>query len=249
MGDFSLNAANAMSAEELLQRGLERLAPTHDLNAVAELARRMPADSGYRSGSRISTCRCLTRSTACSAGSFDRTSYKDCDGPVRSEIAVKDSKAGRIRGRRCRMPQCPARKRRRQALIWHSGWRRASSISGSSLCTNRVMRRAIARCPTMLMVVKGEQLHRRLKRCAAALRKVALFTASSPRCCLCFNSGHETVAFGILPLSVIALRAQAEGQYRVRRCGSFSTTERLRFGGLLNSKNPNLNSELTRKEN
>ncbi len=41
-GDFSLNAANAISARELLHRGLDRLAPTHDLNAaqIAELARR-----------------------------------------------------------------------------------------------------------------------------------------------------------------------------------------------------------------
>jgi putative protease len=40
-GDFSLNAANAASAEILLRMGIERLAPTHDLNAeqVTELAR------------------------------------------------------------------------------------------------------------------------------------------------------------------------------------------------------------------
>ncbi len=40
-GDFSLNAANSLSAAELLRLGLARLTPTHDLNAaqVAELAR------------------------------------------------------------------------------------------------------------------------------------------------------------------------------------------------------------------
>jgi U32 family peptidase len=39
-GDFSLNAANAMTANHFLQMGLARLAPTHDLNAaqVLELA-------------------------------------------------------------------------------------------------------------------------------------------------------------------------------------------------------------------
>ena len=39
-GDFSLNAANGISANMLLQMGLERLAPTHDLNArqITELA-------------------------------------------------------------------------------------------------------------------------------------------------------------------------------------------------------------------
>jgi putative protease len=40
-GDFSLNAANAITAELLLDMGLERITPTHDLNAaqVAQLAR------------------------------------------------------------------------------------------------------------------------------------------------------------------------------------------------------------------
>lgn len=39
-GDFSLNAANAISAELLLANGLRRLTPTHDLNArqIAQLA-------------------------------------------------------------------------------------------------------------------------------------------------------------------------------------------------------------------
>jgi len=39
-GDFSLNAANALTARALLDLGLHRLAPTHDLNAaqIADLA-------------------------------------------------------------------------------------------------------------------------------------------------------------------------------------------------------------------
>ncbi|MGB1890517.1 MAG: DUF3656 domain-containing U32 family peptidase [Candidatus Latescibacterota bacterium] len=42
-GDFSLNAANEISANELLKLGLERLTPTHDLNGaqVAALAERV----------------------------------------------------------------------------------------------------------------------------------------------------------------------------------------------------------------
>ena len=42
-GDFSLNAANAISASLLLRAGLSRLAPTHDLNAqqINALARRL----------------------------------------------------------------------------------------------------------------------------------------------------------------------------------------------------------------
>lgn len=42
-GDFSLNAANALTAEYLLQCGLTRLAPTHDCNAaqIAGMAQRL----------------------------------------------------------------------------------------------------------------------------------------------------------------------------------------------------------------
>jgi putative protease len=45
-GDFSLNAANSITARTLLDLGLDRLAPTHDLNAaqVADLARAVGAD-------------------------------------------------------------------------------------------------------------------------------------------------------------------------------------------------------------
>jgi len=43
IGDFSLNAANSLTAETYRQLGLTRLAPTHDLNAeqISELARRV----------------------------------------------------------------------------------------------------------------------------------------------------------------------------------------------------------------
>lgn len=43
IGDFSLNAANCLSADMLLNRGLVRITPTHDLNAaqVTELAERI----------------------------------------------------------------------------------------------------------------------------------------------------------------------------------------------------------------
>jgi putative protease len=46
VGDFSLNAANSIAAAELLELGLDSIAPTHDLNAaqVAELARAVGAD-------------------------------------------------------------------------------------------------------------------------------------------------------------------------------------------------------------
>ena len=44
-GDFSLNAANALSADLLLRSGLGRLAPTHDCNAdqIQRMARTLGA--------------------------------------------------------------------------------------------------------------------------------------------------------------------------------------------------------------
>lgn len=45
-GDFSLNAANVLSADLLLGQGLARLTPTHDLNAaqLGALARNLGPD-------------------------------------------------------------------------------------------------------------------------------------------------------------------------------------------------------------
>ena len=45
-GDFSLNAANAVSFDEYIDMGLQRIAPTHDLNAkqIEQLASTIPAE-------------------------------------------------------------------------------------------------------------------------------------------------------------------------------------------------------------
>jgi putative protease len=95
-GDFSLNAANASSAEEFFALGLASLTPTHDLNAaqVADLAREV-------GGERIEAilyqhlpvfhtehcvfCRFL------SAG----TSYKDCGRPCEQHVVALRDDAGR----------------------------------------------------------------------------------------------------------------------------------------------------------
>lgn len=95
-GDFSLNAANAISAELLLDNGLRRLTPTHDLNAaqITALAERI-------GGSRLEAvayhhlpvfhtehcvfCRFLSTGT----------SYKDCGRPCeKHQVALRDM-AGR----------------------------------------------------------------------------------------------------------------------------------------------------------
>ena len=52
IGDFSLNAANVLSADVFLQLDLTRLTPSYDLNAVqvSELAHAIGADSRSRAG-------------------------------------------------------------------------------------------------------------------------------------------------------------------------------------------------------
>jgi putative protease len=95
-GDFSLNAANAITAAELLGLGLDRIAPTHDLNAaqVAELARKTgPARIEAIAYQHIPVfhtehcvfCRFLSTGA----------SYRDCGRPCESHrVALRDA-AGR----------------------------------------------------------------------------------------------------------------------------------------------------------
>jgi putative protease len=55
-GDFSLNAANGLTASFLLEQGLQRLAPSHDLNAqqIGDLAKSV--DPARLEWSSITTC-------------------------------------------------------------------------------------------------------------------------------------------------------------------------------------------------
>lgn len=96
IGDFSLNAANAITAAELLGLGLDRLTPAHDLNAaqVAELARNAGAERieavAYQHLPVFHTEHCVF-CRFLSTG----TSYRDCGRPCdRRRIALRDS-AGR----------------------------------------------------------------------------------------------------------------------------------------------------------
>jgi putative protease len=96
IGDFSLNAANIISAAEFLRLGLSRLTPTYDLNAaqVAELARHAGADSievvAYQHlpvfhMEHCVFCRFLSTGT----------SYRDCGRPCEEHrVALRDP-AGR----------------------------------------------------------------------------------------------------------------------------------------------------------
>ena len=96
IGDFSLNAANSVTAAMFLDLGLARITPTHDLNGaqVAELARRINSESveavAYQHLPVFHTehcvfCRFLSKGT----------SFKDCGRPCeKHRVELKDS-AGR----------------------------------------------------------------------------------------------------------------------------------------------------------
>jgi putative protease len=141
IGDFSLNAANAVSADLLLHLGVARVTPTHDLNAaqVAELARSLgPAHIeaiAYQHLPVFHTehcvfCRFLSNGT----------SYRDCGRPCESHrVSVRD-----VSGRAhpvmadvgCRNTVFGAR-RRRPARTSTFGGMPESGTSGWSSRTNR----------------------------------------------------------------------------------------------------------------
>jgi putative protease len=94
--DFSLNAANAIAAEEFFEWGIERLTPTHDLNGaqVAELARESGPDRieavAYHHLPVFHTehcvfCRFLSNGT----------SYRDCGRPCEKHTVSLRDAAGR----------------------------------------------------------------------------------------------------------------------------------------------------------
>lgn len=94
-GDFSLNAANAISATELLDQGLDRLTPTHDLNAdqVATLAEAVGSARieavAYQHLPVFHTEHCVF-CRFLSTG----TSYKDCGRPCEHhQVALRDGDA------------------------------------------------------------------------------------------------------------------------------------------------------------
>jgi len=93
IGDFSLNASNVLTAQALLDLGLERLTPTHDLNAaqVANLARTIGAHRfeviAFQHLPVFHTehcvfCRFLSRGT----------SHEDCGHPCeKHRVALRDT--------------------------------------------------------------------------------------------------------------------------------------------------------------
>jgi putative protease len=91
-GDFSLNAANAVTADTLLRLGVTRLTPTHDLNAaqVAGLARSVGADRieaiVYQHLPVFHTEHCVFCRFLSSG-----TSYRDCGRPCeKHRVSIRD---------------------------------------------------------------------------------------------------------------------------------------------------------------
>ena len=92
-GDFSLNAANAISTDMLLDSGLGRIAPTQDLNAaqIAALAERVDPQRletiVYHHLPVFHTEHCIFCRFLSSG-----TSYRDCGRPCeRHQVALRDS--------------------------------------------------------------------------------------------------------------------------------------------------------------
>ncbi len=92
IGDFSLNAANVLSSDTFLRLGLQRITPTHDLNAaqVAELAASIgPANVevvAYQHLPVFHTEHCVFCRFLSSG-----TSYKDCGHPCeKHRVALRD---------------------------------------------------------------------------------------------------------------------------------------------------------------
>jgi putative protease len=92
IGDFSLNAANSVTSQLLLQMGLKRITPTHDLNAaqVSALAQHMGGEAieaiAYHHLPVFHTEHCVF-CRFLSTG----TSYKDCGRPCEKHVvALRD---------------------------------------------------------------------------------------------------------------------------------------------------------------
>ena len=96
-GDFSLNAANAIAADVFLRSGLERLTPTHDLNAEQQRALAVALGPAGASSSKSSRDQHLPifHTEHCVFCRFlsDGDSFRDCGHPCEtSHVHLRDDR-------------------------------------------------------------------------------------------------------------------------------------------------------------
>lgn len=97
-GDFSLNAANVPAAMHLLDMGLQRLTPTHDLNGaqIAALARGLPAEQRARIEVIAHQHLPIFHTEHCVFARFlsSGNSYRDCGRPCESHVVHLRDRGG-----------------------------------------------------------------------------------------------------------------------------------------------------------
>jgi len=96
-GDFSLNAANTITAEEFLAMGLRFLTPTHDLNA-AQISTLATGIGGDRLEAILYQHLPVFHTEHCVFCRFlsTGTSYRDCGRPCESHVVALRDSAGRM---------------------------------------------------------------------------------------------------------------------------------------------------------
>jgi putative protease len=98
-GDFSLNAANAVTSRMLFEQGISRLTPTHDLNAaqIAQLALTVDPEGDRRIEAILYQHLPVFHTEHCVFCRFlsTGTSYKDCGRPCESHIVALRDDSGR----------------------------------------------------------------------------------------------------------------------------------------------------------
>jgi len=186
-GDFSLNAANAISTDLLLAMGLARVAPTHDLNAaqIAALARGVDPERleviAYHHLPVFHTEHCVF-CRFLSTG----TSYRDCGRPCeKHQVALRDS-GGRPHpvmadvGCRNTVFGAEAQEASRHLAEWLAAGIRDFRLEFVHETPDQITRVCRAFADFFGDRATSEELHRALQRCAPeGVTEGSLFVPSS----------------------------------------------------------------------
>jgi putative protease len=159
-GDFSLNAANSITASELLAQGLLRITPTHDLNAaqISALAHQIGGASleaiAYQHLPVFHTEHCVF-CRFLSTG----TSYKDCGRPCEKHTVSLRDVSGRahplVADVGCRNTVFGAEAQ--EASAWLDDWRAAGICDFRLEFAHESARDVLAIARAFLKTLKGTQ--------------------------------------------------------------------------------------------